>query len=94
MLCYEYEKLYISFSAQKLNGEFVQYQQQTFIYEQTIFMCRLMILKKLVILIYYLKIFSKNLLQYLISVLKYVEFECYAIIYFYFQLICLKYYNI
>lgn len=58
---------------QKLNGEFVLYQQLIFICVLIIFMYHLMTLKKPVTLIFYPKIYSKSLLQFLISVLKYVK---------------------
>lgn len=65
--------IFFVFLVQKLNGEFVLYQQLIFICVLIIFMYHLMTLKKQVTLIFYPKTYSKSLLQFLISVLKYVK---------------------
>jgi len=70
-LCYESVILCL---APRLNGEFVRYLQQIFIYVQTIYMYRLMTLKKLVTHIYYLRTYSKSLSPFQISVPRYIEF--------------------
>lgn len=64
---------FILFLARRLNGEFVQYLQQIFIYVLTIYMYRLTTLKKLVTRIYYLRTYSKSLSPFPIFVLRYIE---------------------